>query len=1020
MVFPDLVDNRKHRLGEVLKALLELSPSPTLDVATAFFNLRGLQALAPALEGLAALRLLLGKEQDQAFLVGERLLKELQEAMSKAQTSAQEIARWRSFLGEERVQVRLYEQAFLHGKAYLVGGVPYLGRVGVVGSSNFTGGGLEDNLELNAILKQESAVEALAAWFEALWQEARDYKPDLLELLERFTEAYTPHEIYIKVLYEALKDQLELGESERSQGEGAQPPPIRLADFQQDGYERAKEILKRYGGVLIADSVGLGKTFIALSLLNDLAYHPRQKALVVVPASLASTWKRRLEDYGIPHRLLTMERLGQGDFSPEAYRKEVGEFGAVVVDESHNFRNPHTNRWKNLFGLVQGEVKVILLTATPVNNSVFDLYHQLRLIAKDREDLLGPLGIPRLRERFQEAEKNPEGLYEVLEALVVRRSRSFIRRNYPEAELDGERIRFPERKLHTVSYSLQAIYGKDFYRRVAGLLEGLHLAPYRLALYRRPWVEDRTREGQPLDSLEGVPQGLGVEFVLQLGRQVALTQILKVLYLKRLESSLEAFRVSMKGLYGFLEAFLEALEGGKLLRPADYRALLAEDEEVALEALAEGLEGLPEDLERERVRKDTEADLKALGALLREMEGRGSREDSKLQALKGLLRGLGGEKVLLFTYFRETARYLYEALEGDYPGPMGLIEGGVGAREREALARAFQEGDLSLLISTDVLSEGHDLQKGKVLINYDLHWNPVRLVQRIGRLDRIGSPHPTIHVYNFFPEEGLEELLGLVQRIQAKVSTIQKTVGLDVSILGEDPVALDFHTLKRLQEEDPGVLEELERESEFALGEFLKQDLWDFMNRLGKERLERIPWGVGTAKRGEAQGFFAAFQNPKTGHHHWLYEEGGVILEGVQAIRKVRSLDPKEPPLPPSGDPTQKVQSLRAWLWRKLQKQEQRLERFQAPQKRVVWWLRALPHGRGEDLLPHFEAHPLEGMVLEELRRLWRGLQGKGEEEVLGELKAFAERYIRPSGRVSLVPDREEDLLCVAWMEVRP
>ncbi|GBC84584.1 hypothetical protein HRbin11_01015 [bacterium HR11] len=282
MGIPDLVDNRKYKLADVLRNVLAQSQGPRLDVVTAYFNLKGLEVLEPEIYRLIELRLLLGKEQEQRFVVGKRLLAELEDATARAEVTATEIQRWRDFLARDAVAIRRYVRTFLHGKAYIVHGVPALGAVGIVGSSNFTGGGLTTNRELNAVLKQSSAVRELQDWFEAHWAEAEDYKAELLALLENFTRVYTPYEIYIKVVYEALRDQLDQDLGERD----AKPSPIALADFQHDGYLAAKEILENYGGVLIADSVGLGKTYLALRLLDDYAYRERQTALIVCPAAI--------------------------------------------------------------------------------------------------------------------------------------------------------------------------------------------------------------------------------------------------------------------------------------------------------------------------------------------------------------------------------------------------------------------------------------------------------------------------------------------------------------------------------------------------------------------------------------------------------------------------------------------------------------------------------------------------------------------------------------------------------------
>ncbi|MER3399360.1 MAG: hypothetical protein C4316_12710 [Chloroflexota bacterium] len=1071
---PDLIDNQKHKLADVLKVILTQSEKPSLDVVTAFFNLKGLEALQPEVKDkLTRLRLLLGKEQEQAFVVGERLLAELEDATARGETIAPEIRAWRDFLAQPAVEVRRYTQTFCHGKAYIVDGVPALGAVGIVGSSNFTGAGLTTNLELNAVLKQSAAVGELKAWFEGLWQEAEDYKAELLELLERFTRTYTPYEIYIKVVYEALRDRLDQELGERDE----RPSPIALADFQHDGYLAAKEILENYGGVLIADSVGLGKTYLALRLLDDYAYRERQTALVVCPAAVRETvWQPLLRRFAIPHEIVSMERVSQKDFPAEEYARR---FRVIVVDESHNFRNPDTNRWPNLFRIIsQGDPdkKVILLTATPVNNTVFDLYHQLRLIARDNRQFLLSAGISDLWEYFRRAEQSKEALYEVLEALAVRRSRPFIRKNYPEAEIDGQKIRFPERRLHTVNYSLKATYGPELYRRIAEGIEGLLLAPYQIDLYRRELVEARRARVQQLSLFEAAEEAEGMvqrlqealgwsqeearEFVMAIGRQTALAHIMRVLYLKRLESSVEALRISLRRLHGFLRRFQDALGRGRLLSGEDYREWLQReggDEEGAEEVggWEEFLTGLPE-LPADRydvpsIQKAVAADLATLERILTPLEGQ--RSDDKLEALKDLLasEGLRGKKVVLFSYFKDTARYLYRSLtrDEDFLKRLGhqriaIVDSDVKPEDRTRRVSQFApcaggwpagetgsalpEEQIDLLISTDVLSEGQNLQDAEVIVNYDLHWNPVRMVQRIGRLDRIGSPHAVIHVYNFFPEEELEELLGLLQRLSDKLRAINRTVGLDASVLGEMPNPLDFNILRRVKDEDVATLDELEEMSELTVGEFLLQDLLRFLKELGEERLKRIPLGVGTARRrGGPPGFFAAFRNPQTGQSHWLFydeEKDRIVKRRLEAIRHIRCEPSEEPaPLPEGFDPRPLIQKLRKHLWNHLRAAEHTPQKLPSPQRQVVNWLHALPpSAKRNRLLQYFEAQALSGPDLKGLRRLWRERTTPSQDEWLQRLLEFVESRPQPvlptPADRTLAPQSDAQLECIAWLRL--
>jgi hypothetical protein len=444
------------------------------------------------------------------------------------------------FLQRDTVQVRLCSSHFSHGKAYIVQGLPLLGAVAIHGSSNFTAAGLTANWELNSVHKQASAVQGIRDWFERFWFRSEDFKESLVELLSDFTVKYSPFDIYMKALYEYFKDKFQM----EVKVDG--PSPIFLADFQRDGYLAAKDILETYNGVMLADSVGLGKTYLGLQLLDDYAYHLRQKALVICPAQLRDVlWSKKLEEHRIFALVHSQEELGQSNSPLE----QLLDCDLVLVDESHNFRNSNTNRYDNLSRLLTlgKPKKLILLTATPVNNSIFDLYNQIQLITRGRDDFFSSAGIRSLGGYFQQVETNKDRLYDLLEEITVRRSRQYIRRNYPHAIIDGKPLRFPERKLHTAHYSLEGSY-RGLYQEIADTIENLNLSSYALDTYRRDVRLQQLTLWETLKErllAQGLNQKQVEDLTWRVGRQVAIVHILKTLYLKRLESSIKALRISL-------------------------------------------------------------------------------------------------------------------------------------------------------------------------------------------------------------------------------------------------------------------------------------------------------------------------------------------------------------------------------------------------------------------------------------------------------------------------------------------
>ncbi len=1051
---PDLVDNRRvtqYTLGEVLSQTLRQAPAPVLWIATAYFNLDGLEQLNGAIQRVSELRLLLGKEQEQSFVLTERLARELERHFALIHPqSQQKVDRWVAFLQDERVHIRRYTEGFLHGKAYLVLGVPLIDAIGVVGSSNFTGAGLATNTELNAVLKQTSAVGELKSWFERLWSQSADYKAELLALLQNFTCTLSPYEVYIKVLYESYRDRLE-GDLREQDGK---PSPIALADFQRDGYHAAREILEQYGGVLIADSVGLGKTYLALRLLDDYAYQQRQTALVICPAALRDTvWKPLLEQHAIPHRLESMEHISQSDTPLD----ELAQYPIIVVDESHNFRNPGANRWRNLFEIVRrvrarypDQFRLILLTATPVNNSVYDLYHQIRLLTQDDKGYFLASGIENLESYFRKADEDRETLYELLEAVGVRRSRVFIRKHYPNAEIDGKRISFPQRNIHSVNYNLQAVYGDNLYRQIASAIENLNLAPYQIDSYHRQVVGHRFNLfGAEWGKIETALRDAGLdaqaiaELRRRLGEQSGLVGLLRVLYLKRLESSVEALRNSLRHQREFQKRFLDALQQGKLLTSKDYRRLLmlesADDEaEDDFQAFLNTLENIdPSQYYLNLIRQAVESDLQVLDGLLQALERLKPDTDAKLQTLKTQLLGeLRHKKVLIFSYYKDTARYLYDYLCQQLTAvPIALVSSETRMDERRRLVQRFSpqsnrydlngEPEIQILIATDALSEGQNLQDAGVIINYDLHWNPVRMVQRIGRIDRIGSQHATIEVYNFIPEDSLEDLLGLMERLRTKLDAINRTVGLDASVLGEAPNPMDFNTLKRIAEEDPQVLDTLESESELTIGEFLLEDLMQFLKSLGEERLSAIPLGRGTARyapAGVPRGFFAAFRHIQTERHYWLFqtEDDKYLTRKLEAIRPIRCTASEPPaPLPDPDKTEQKLLQMRTYLVQQITRQAHQPTELPRLQKQIMRRLQTLPpSGPRNELIGYF-SKPLPQTALNELRPCWQKAQALAPAELLSALKQFANSHPHLTVQIERPSEvKPEDLECIAWMWV--
>ncbi len=889
---PDYTDNERHHLAFVLRTLIGEYEQRDMDIATGFFSPDVWRVVGEAFSALERLRLMIGKEPElHQNKRGLDLVREFRRKL-RAELEDQELdsaqARMMdaliAFLKREAVQVRLFDDPFLHAKAYL------MGEWSIVGSSNLTVNGVTHNSELNTVRKDSWVARGLREeWFERFWERAHDYKRDLIEELERSkfgSYPYTPYDVFLKVLFENFRDSLGLDTPQDERG------VIELAEFQAEGFRLAKGLLDRFGGVMVADAVGLGKSFVGLSILEEYLINQRAqgrgqgvpRGLVVCPAQLERlVWRPLLDRFGIPAQVVSMESLGRDDFDWRPYANS----DLVVVDESHNFRNPGTGRYLNLMRLLAGgrDKRVALLTATPVNNSIWDFYHQVLLMTRGREDVYAAHGVPNLRAFVTGVARGTREFYDLVEHAMVRRSRRDVRRRQERGEpvlINGREVRFPERVLHRVEYSLTEQFG-DFYGGLVGRIERLRLVAYNLERYKRE--RDET----------------------EANRREALTGIFKTNFLKRLESSVHALAASVENQKRFQERFYELFKQGKLLDAGSNRKIeqvlrlaAAEDDTETQARVERLLASLPEvralDYHVTDMERDIKLDLEALawmqGAIkdLLVSRGSGGEQDAKVAAIKAALLGrTANKKIVVFSYYHDTAEYLYRALTGDaaWLAGMGLtgeraafLSGASNAETRSDVVRRFaprsnrraedDEADqqrllarpIDLLISTDVLSEGQNLQDAGFLLNADLHWNPVRMIQRAGRIDRLGSEFETLEVDNVFPEEGLEAILGLVERLQTRIADIDRTVGLDASVLGEAISRRSFEELRRIRAEDSSVLDELEAESELSVGDEMRLPLIAALQLIGEGYVDGLPLGIHSAKRAPtaACGVFVALR----------------------------------------------------------------------------------------------------------------------------------------------------------------
>ena len=866
-----VIDNSKMTLAKFLSEVLKSSKDSNLDIATAFFNIKAYELIREEINGLKHFRLLLGKspEINEKITLGERLLNDVKEEIEgfDLEKNQNELVRnLINFLKKKHVEIRIYTKDFLHGKAYI------FDNLVVVGSSNFTRAGLTSNTELNIVSLEAEAEYIRKRWFDKFWDQAFDFKEELIKILEesRFgSKEYSPYQIFIKTLYELQKEDLKFDEDEEKLKEGYIKTRVNLAEFQEDAVRRVFSRLKKYSAVLVADSVGLGKTWIAKKVIEEFGFYKRRNFLIICPAQIRGMWTKEIKDLRLSENILSQEALAMDDFKKKATKVCGGslkEVSLVVVDESHNFRNPLSNRWENLFNLLeeirkenQKKPYVLFLTATPISNTLWDLYWQIILMLYSNQKAFLKQGIAGIFEYFKNVEKrqDPALLNDLLNEISIRRTRNFIKDNYPDAEINGSLINFPERVLENVDYELEKTY-QGMYKDISHIItEELTMAYYRILEYKK--VEKLSTEEEMLK-----------------GRMIALEGIFKTILLKRLESSVEAFRKSVDNQIKFLEKLGRYLEKGKLLRKELFNKYVVGLDEESLEEIKIKLEDINlDDYDKEELFDDIKKDEQLLKKIYKKVAPITPEKDAKLIKFKDMLYELVRKgQIVVFTYYADTLEYISQDLKEDLKFKKFNIEsisGKVPSAKRGEIIDDFFDKKTDILLSTDVLSEGMNLQTAQFVINYDLHWNPTRMIQRAGRIDRIGSPFKKIYVYNFFPEKELEDLLRLVSILQGKIRNIDSSIGLDQTILGETIHPKVFGTIRRIKEKDSSLFEELEREV-FGGGEKFYQPLRDFLKKKGIEEISKIPDGVHSGlEKHKIRGIFYYYKYSEDFHFWYLY-----------------------------------------------------------------------------------------------------------------------------------------------------
>lgn len=964
-----LIDNNRLSLRNALNE--QIPNFDSISIATGYWDLPGFQLLEEALSNYKSIRLLIGQEPLPPAFAKSADLENIDETFPESQiraglagldqsqelrNSAKTIKKW---IADGLLEVKVLKGTFLHAKAYIFGDYDSDQAVGVIGSSNFTAAGLTKNLELNylddnthtIIFKpnSENQPHSHLSWFDELWNDTRaqDWNGKFTTLIDSSPVGdmvFSQYHMYIKALYEIYGDELVSEVNTNQEIEDV------LYDFQLRNSKLLIQKLAKSGVAILADSVGLGKTITAGAVLKTyIEEKDAGRVYIIAPASLTQQWSKELAE---AFSLVTgFEIISLQDAKKIQQVRELDQYAPVdlfIVDEAHNLRSGSGSRFDELLDWFSDnpDSHVLLLTATPINNSLKDLKNQIQLGSKGKlhsvkvtyktdsktETIDFFDAIERLNKEIKVAitagkrpdyEKVNKVMRQGLRPYLVRTTRAGITKEFGGIRTkDGDMLTFPESINKPQGYKFNAEISPKLlqvYKDNASVFEGLELSQLDLQ-----WLLELTQRTQhPLDSIanekpkKGKPAETPFEIVFQtlltlgfapykadvykhkyygktvetiasftgatdderlrVSSQLSIHNMLRVTLLKRLESSQYALKVSIENYGRRLEQFQSLLIGGKIGRIKDLDSVLdlfgdsvdfdgdldgSQFDEFDLQDAdpkTYNLEALAHDLERDR----------SIVRVLSKMCDVLAANDDKLASFAELLMELNskeeyGSKVLVFSYYADTIKYLQKDLQKfvkipDFEVRSAFVTGGSKAQadefakrfspiSKKTSAEVLKQGELDFLFATDVLSEGQNLQDSGVIVNFDLHWNPVRMIQRNGRVNRLGSKFKQVYIFNMHPDQNLNTYLSLVERLNNKIDQIKFSIGTDQSVLGEEANPKEFIDLYS-PNSDGQILDSEDDDAELLGEDEFVKDLREF-DSTASESDKELVLNIGLGKWG--------------------------------------------------------------------------------------------------------------------------------------------------------------------------
>ena len=779
------------------------------DVLVGYFRTSGFFRLREALDGVEKIRILVGLNVDRFTvklidrvkdeiqytsvsakegqeIVAEEIEKEFEqsETTEYVEKGVRVFIEW---LKSGKLEMRMYTEAPIHAKVYIMrkdpDKVPDMYGSVITGSSNFSEAGLRNNLEFNVELKDSADVQFALDRFETLWAKSVDIRDTYINTVENHTwlrDDITPYYLYLKTLYEFFKEEIN---ADKENFQTLLPEGYMRLQYQIDAVMQARQRLEAYNGVFISDVVGLGKTYICAMLANS--FNRNSYKLIICPPVLVDYWRGVLQEFDVSR--CDVESLGKLD---KIIAKGTDKYQYVFVDEAHRFRNSGTDSFTDLHQICRGK-KVILISATPINNYTSDIENQLYLFQNKQSGTIN--GIRNLDGFFRGLDANlrkyPKGSPEYMQQLranseiirdrllrevMIRRTRSEIAKYY-ETDLLKQGLTFPKvGKPEPVIYAFDEQTDEAFTETIEDI-KVFKYARYTPLLY----LKDKKK------------------YATLLAGQHNMGGFMKGVLVKRLESSFYAFKKTLSRFIESYERFIEMYDSGTVYVGKYknlYDMLDSGDDEKLLYLIEQG------DLWKFQSEEFSSAFIRDLRVDLAQLKTWQSlwnriKIDPKLVEFKNELTTnpvMKGKKVIVFTESTETAEYLYDALYDLYNGRIVYYSGKSSASAKVEIEDSFNPKNkgknndkYDLLITTDVLAEGINLHRANVLVNYDLPWNPTRIMQRVGRINRVGTEFERIYVYNFFPTAQSKRQMPLEERILEKLQAFHDTLGEDIKYLSD-------------------------------------------------------------------------------------------------------------------------------------------------------------------------------------------------------------------------------------------